>query len=165
MILVTLANGFEEIEALTPVDLLRRQNMNVKTVAIGENPVTGSHGITVLADLIADEVELDEVEHLILPGGMPGTLGLDSSPFVDRVIEAVKEKGGHIGAICAAPLILGRRGLLVGKHATCFPGFEDELKGAQITKAEVVTDGNITTACGMEAALPFARELCRILVK
>ena len=165
MILVPLANGFEEIEALTPVDLLRRQNQNVKTVAIGENPVTGSHGIPVLADLIADEVDLNKVEHLILPGGMPGTLGLDSSPFVDRAIAAVKEKGGHIAAICAAPLVLGRRGLLDGKRATCFPGFEAELRGAKIESAEVVTDGKITTACGMEAALPFARELCRILVK
>ena len=165
MILVTLANGFEEIEALTPVDLLRRQNQDVKTVAIGQNPVIGAHGIPVVADLTADQVDPNSVDHLILPGGMPGTLGLDASPFVDQMIDTVRKKGGHIAAICAAPLILGRRGLLQGKRATCYPGFEAELVGAQIVHAEVVTDGSITTACGMEAALPFARELCRILVK
>ena len=163
MILVTLAEGFEEIEALTPVDMLRRAGLPVKTVAIGKNPVTGSHGITVVADMLADAVSLDEVEHLILPGGMPGSVNLDASAFVDACIARVLARGGHVGAICAAPLVLGRRGLLRGTRATCFPGFEGELVGAEIVKCEVVTDGNITTACGMEAALPFAKELCAVL--
>lgn len=160
MILVVLAEGFEEIEALTPVDMMRRASLPVKTVAIGENPVMGAHGIAVVADMLADEVRLDEVEHLILPGGMPGSLNLDASPLVDALIKSVSGHEGHIGAICAAPLVLGRRGLLRGKRATCFPGFEEELVGAELIKQDVVTDGNITTANGMEAALPFAKELC-----
>ena len=163
MILVVLAEGFEEIEALTPVDMMRRASLPVKTVAIGENPVTGAHGISVVADLTSDEVTLEEVEHLILPGGMPGSLNLDASPFVDALIKSVSERGGHIGAICAAPLVLGRRGLLRGKRATCFPGFEEELLGAEFVKCETVTDGRITTACGMEAALAFAKELVRVV--
>ena len=163
MILVTLAEGFEEIEALTPVDMLRRAGKDVRTVAIGKNPVTGSHGISVVADLMADEVVLDEVEHLILPGGMPGSVNLDASAFVDACIASVLARGGHLAAICAAPLVLGRRGLLEGKRATCFPGFEGELRGARVTALDVVTDGKITTANGMEAALPFAKELVRVL--
>ena len=163
MILVTLAEGFEEIEALTPVDMLRRAGKDVRTVAIGKNPVTGSHGISVVADLVADEVVLDEVEHLILPGGMPGSVNLDASAFVDACIARVLARGGHLAAICAAPLVLGRRGLLEGKRATCFPGFEGELCGAVLSGTEVVTDGNVTTANGMEAALPFAKELVRVL--
>lgn len=163
MILVVLAEGFEEIEALTPVDMMRRASLPVKTVAIGTNPVTGSHGITVTADLTADAVDVREVEHLVLPGGMPGSINLDGSSFVNDLIASVTARGGHIGAICAAPLVLGRRGLLRGKRATCFPGFEGELLGAEVVKEEVVTDGNITTACGMEAALPFAKELCAVL--
>ena len=159
MILVTLANGFEEIEALTPVDLLRRHNQDVKTVAIGQNPVVGSHGIPVVADLGVEEVDLATVDHLILPGGMPGTLGLDASSFVDRAIRAVEEKGGHIGAICAAPSILGHCGYLNGRKATCFPGFEDELKGATLLEQSVVTDDIFTTASGAGVAVDFALEL------
>ena len=172
MIIVCLANGFEEIEALTPVDVLRRANLNVKTVSVGQDTktVTGAHGISVVADMTSRELEARSdfpacVEHIILPGGMPGSLNLDASPFVDKMLHEVRARGGHIGAICAAPLVLGRRGFLIEKKATCFPGFEDELVGATVTGAVCVTDGNITTANGMEAALPFAKELANILVK
>ena len=170
MIIVCLATGFEEIEALTPVDVLRRAGLDVKTVAIGTDTksVTGSHGITVVADMTERELSARSdfpacVEHIILPGGMPGSLNLDASPFVDKMLHCVKEKGGHIGAICAAPLVLGRRGLLIEKKATCFPGFEGELVGATVCGEVCVSDGNITTANGMEAALPFAKELADIL--
>ena len=170
MIIVCLATGFEEIEALTPVDVLRRAGLDVKTVAIGTDTksVTGSHGITVVADITERELSARSdfptcVEHIILPGGMPGSLNLHASPFVDGMLRFVKENGGHIGAICAAPLVLGRRGLLAQKRATCFPGFEGELTGAEICGEVCVTDGNITTANGMEAALPFAKELADIL--
>ncbi len=170
MIIVCLATGFEEIEALTPVDVLRRANLNVKTVAIGTDTknVTGSHGIVVVADMTERELSARSdfpscVEHIILPGGMPGSLNLDASDFIDKMLYEVKERGGHIAAICAAPLVLGRRGFLVEKKATCFPGFEDELVGATVTGEICVTDGNITTANGMEAALPFAKELANIL--
>ena len=164
MIAILLADGFEEIEALTPLDILRRAGLDAKTVGVTSKIAVGSHGIPVVCDLIADEVNTDEVSAVIFPGGMPGSLNLDASPFSDKIIEAVNKKGGIIAAICAAPLVLGRRGLLTGKKATCYPGFENELKGATVKQANVVTDGNITTANGMEAALPFAQELVRVIL-
>lgn len=163
MIAVLLADGFEEVEALTPVDLLRRAGLNVKTVGMNSKIVAGSHKIPVICDVEPKEVDLKEVSMVIFPGGMPGSLNLDASPFTDEIISAVTKNGGRIAAICAAPLILGRRGLLDGKKATCFPGFENELKGAEVVDADVVTDGNITTARGMTVALQFAEELVKIL--
>ena len=163
MVLVLLATGFEEIEALTPVDMLRRASIEVKTVGIDGKTVTGAHGISVMCDEVCDEVSLDGVDLVVFPGGMPGSLNLDASPFSDKAIGAVLKNGGRIAAICAAPLVLGRRGLLSGKRATCFPGFENELVGAEIVNANVVTDGNITTANGMRAALEFSEELVRLL--
>lgn len=159
MILVLLADGFEEIEALTPVDMLRRAGLDVKTVGINAKIAIGSHKIPVICDIEPSEVELDKVSLVIFPGGMPGALNLDASTFTDKIIAAVTKNGGRLAAICAAPLVLGRRGLLDGKNAVCYPGFEEELKGAKILDASVVTDGNITTAKGMGAALAFAKEL------
>ena len=163
MIYVLLANGFEEIEALTPVDVLRRANYEVKTVAVGENPVVGSHGIPVVADITA--AEATEVPALlVLPGGMPGSKNLDESPFVDEMITRTLEGGGRVAAICAAPMILGKRGLLRGKNATCFPGFEEHLEGAGVfLDVPVVTDGRFTTSNGMPSALAFANELVSLL--
>ena len=163
MIAVLLADGFEEVEALTPVDLLRRAGLNVKTVGMNGKIVAGSHKIPVICDVEPKEVDLKEVSMVVFPGGMPGSLNLDASPFTNEIISAVTQNGGRIAAICAAPLILGRRGLLDGKKATCFPGFENELKGAEVVDADVVTDGSITTARGMTVALKFAEELVRIL--
>ncbi len=162
MILVLLANGFEEIEALTPVDMMRRAALDVKTVGIDGKVVTGAHGISVVCDTTPDELSLDGVTLVVFPGGMPGATNLDASPFSDKAIRTVLENGGRIAAICAAPLVLGRRGLLNGKRATCFPGFEGELVGATVVNQNVVTDGNITTANGMRAALEFAEELVRL---
>ena len=162
MIIVLLADGFEEIEALTPVDMLRRAGLEVKTVGINGKIAVGSHGIPIVCDAISEDINLDDVSMAIFPGGMPGALNLDASPYTDEVINSVLSRGGHIAAICAAPLIFGRRGLLEGKRATCFPGFEEELRGATVTGKEFVTDGNITTGKGMEYSLPFAKELVRI---
>lgn len=162
MIIVLLAEGFEEIEALTPVDMLRRAECEVYTVGIASREVIGAHGIKVIADKTYDEIDLSLVDFAVFPGGMPGSLNLDASEFTDKVIGAVTEKGGHLAAICAAPLCLGRRGLLRGKRATCFPGFEGELIGATVTGEDFVTDGNITTGRGMEYSLPFSKELVRI---
>ena len=162
MIIVLLTDGFEEIEALTPVDMLRRAKLNVKTVGVNGKIAVGSHGIPVVCDITAEEVDLNEVTMAVFPGGMPGSLNLDAAPFTDKVIEAVTKKGGRLAAICAAPLVLGRRGLLNGKKATCFPGFESELAGATVTGEDFVTDGNITTGKGMEYSLPFAKELVRL---
>ena len=162
MIAILLADGFEEIEALTPLDILRRAGLDAKTVAIGSKIAIGSHKIPVICDTLASELDPNEVSMLILPGGMPGSLNLDASQITDKLISAVIRNGGRIAAICAAPLILGRRGLLDGKEATCYPGFENELKGAKTSEKPVVTDGNITTAKGMGVALEFALELVRI---
>ncbi len=163
MIIVLLADGFEEIEALTPVDMLRRAGLDVKTVGMNGKIVAGSHKIPVICDALPNEVELDKVSLVILPGGMPGALNLDAAPFTDEIIAAVNKNGGRIAAICAAPLILGRRGLLEGRRAVCYPGFENELKGAEIIDKSVVTDGNITTAKGMGVALAFAEELVALV--
>ena len=164
MVTVFFAEGFEEIEALMPLDILRRAGLDVKSVSIGERTVTGSHGIPVVCDCLYSEIDLDNIELLILPGGMPGSLNLDKSDFVDKAIAKVSQNGGRIAAICAAPLILGRRGLLKGKKATCYPGFEDELIGAHTVSDSFVTDGNITTARGMGVALNFAKELVRLML-
>ena len=164
MVVVLLADGFEEIEALTPVDMLRRAGLTVKTVGVNGKIAVGSHGIPVVCDLTESEVKLTEVSLAIFPGGMPGSLNLDASLFTDKLIASVSESGGRLAAICAAPLILGRRGLLSGKRATCYPGFESELLGATPTGESVVTDGNITTARGMGVALEFSKELISLLL-
>ena len=164
MITILLADGFEEIEALTPLDFLRRAGLNVKTVAIGSKIAVGAHGIPVICDMTASEVSENEISMLILPGGMPGTLNLDASSDTDRLINATLKNGGRIAAICASPLILGKRGLLNGKEAICYPGFENELIGAKISERSVVTDGNITTAKGMGVALAFSKELTSLIL-
>lgn len=163
MVYVLLANGFEEIEALTPVDMLRRAGSSVKTVSLEEGlAVHGAHGIDVLADVMPADAH-EKIELLLLPGGMPGTLNLDASVVTDAMLRRAAEDGGHIAAICAAPLVLGRRGLLNGKRAVCYPGFERELLGATVADAPFVTDGRITTAKGMGAATLFSAELVRLL--
>ena len=159
MVIVLLADGFEEIEALTPVDVLRRVGLDVKTVGMNGKIVCGSHSIPVICDLVPEEVELSAVSLAIFPGGMPGAENLNAHPFTDKVINAVTQNGGRLAAICAAPLVFGRRGLLMGKRATCYPGFEGELVGALLEDGGVVTDGNITTAKGMGVSLKFAEEL------
>ena len=167
MIAILLTDGFEEIEALTPLDILRRAGLDARTVAVGSKVAIGSHGIAVVCDMTADEVNLDEVTMAIFPGGMPGSLNLDASPFTDKIIESLIEKGGRLAAICAAPLILGRRGLLNGKAAVCYPGFENELVGARIpseSDVKAVTDGNIITAKGMGAAVDFSLAIIEALL-
>ena len=163
-IALLLANGFEEVEALTPLDLLRRAGVTVETIGIGRRTVTGAHNIEIVADITDAEANPDGYDGVILPGGMPGSVNLDASEFTDKIISAVLLKNGRLAAICAAPLILGRRGLLKGKKATCYPGFENELIGAEISDNGVVTDGNVTTAKGMGVALDFAKELISLFV-
>ena len=164
MIYLLLADGFEEVEALTPLDLLRRAKKEIMTVSITENrAVTGAHGITVLADLTASEISRPCDEMLILPGGMPGTKNLDASPVTDRLIGEILSHEGYLAAICAAPLILGKRGLLVGKCATCYPGFEKELLGAVLANRHVVVDGKTITADGMPSAFAFGEALVSLL--
>ncbi len=163
MIYLFLANGFEEIEALCPLDLLRRAGLEVTTVGIGGDRITGSHGIAVQAD-IPDAFFTDaNPEMIILPGGMPGAKNLDESRTVDAAIKAAARRGAYIAAICAAPFLLGRRGLLEGKEAICYPGFEKELVGARLSTKKVVRDGNIITAAGMGVALDFGLALVEVM--
>lgn len=164
MIYVFLAEGFEEIEALTPVDCLRRAGLAVQTVGIGGSVIKGSHGIAVTADLTEDAVQLDDsLEMIILPGGMPGTLGLGSSETVLHAIRCCAETDKWIAAICAAPSILGDLGLLDGKKATCYPGFEARLKGCTVLAQPTVRDGRFITGRGPGAATDFALELITVL--
>lgn len=159
MVVVLIANGFEEIEALTPVDLLRRAGLEVRTVGVNGLIATGAHKVNIFCDDLPEDIDLTKVTMAIFPGGMPGAINLDASPFADEVIETVMKNGGRLAAICAAPLVFGRRDLLKGKKATCYPGFENELVGATVVDKSVVTDGNITTARGMGVATEFALEL------
>ena len=163
MIYMFLANGFEEIEALCPLDLLRRAGLEVTTVGIGGDVIRGSHGITVHADIPEGLYSDATPEMLILPGGMPGSKNLDESRTVDVALRAAARKGAYLAAICAAPMVLGHRGLLEGKEAICYPGFEKELNGAKISDKKVVRDGNVITAAGMGVALEFGLELVKIL--
>ena len=164
MVFLFLADGFEEIEALTPVDLLRRAGVEVVTVGVGGKTVTGSHGITISADVGAEEALAMLAagtipEMIVLPGGMPGAATLDASPLVDTFIDAAEKANAYIAAICAAPMILGKRGLLRGRHATCFPGFEEYLEGAAYMDVHTVTDGRYITGRAMGAATEFALAL------
>ena len=155
MVYFFIAEGFEEIEALCPLDLLRRAGVDVKTVGIGGDKITGAHGITVATDMTDAEFSYDSPEMIFLPGGMPGTLNLKGSDVVISAIKRAISDGAYILAICAAPMILGEMGLLKGKEAICYPGFEDKLIGAKISDKTVVLDGKIATAAGMGVALEF----------
>ena len=163
MVYMFLAEGFEEIEALCPLDLLRRAGVEVKTVAVGDKAVCGAHGIKVIADMTEDELSDTKPDMIILPGGMPGTLNLDSCATVHKAIDAAVLHNAYIAAICAAPSILGARGMLAGKEAICYPGFEDKLIGANISAKRVVVDGMIITAAGMGVALEFGLVLVSLL--
>lgn len=192
MIVMFLAPGFEEVEALAPLDLLRRAGLKVVTVAVREAKtnilmsrlanigvsacnlwdeaptVTGTHGITVTADLTESAFTgylngKFAPEAVILPGGMPGTTNLDASPTVERALELAAAKGSYLCAICAAPLVLGKRGYLNGKRATCYPGFEEYLTGATVG-GKVIRDGRIITAAGMGVAQEFGFEIISALV-
>lgn len=155
--LLFLAEGFEEIEAITVIDVLRRADILLKTVSITPClQVKGAHGITIEADAAFETIETDNFDYLILPGGMPGTKHLDESEQLNKWLLAHVQNGGRVAAICAAPSVLGRLGILKGKKATCYPGFEPALQGADFTAAAVEVDGNVITANGPAAALRFA---------
>ena len=165
MIYMFLADGFEEVEALCPLDILRRAGLEVTTVGLGgKDIIQGAHGITVHADIPDVMYRDSSPEMLILPGGMPGSKNLDESRIVDAALRAASRKGAYLAAICAAPMVLGKRGYLKGKKAVCFPGFEECLTGANVDESKtVVRDGNIVTAKGMGAAFDFGLELVRCL--
>ncbi len=159
-----LADGLEEIEGLTVVDLLRRADVEVCMVSVtGKHTVTGAHKIEIGADALFEEADFADADLLVLPGGMPGTLNLGAHEGLKRLLEKANEEKRGIAAICAAPSVLGDMGLLAGKKATCYPGFEERLTGATIGSGTVVTDGHITTSRGMGTAIDFGLELVKRL--
>lgn len=156
-ILVHLANGFEEMEALIPVDVWRRAGFEVATVSITESTeVTGAHQIKIIADQLFENTDYSEADMIFLPGGMPGAKNLDLHEGLRKQLLSFEKEGKVLGAICAAPLVFGHNKLLEGKNATCFPGFEQELYGANHTGASVETDGQIVTGKGAGVAMEFA---------
>jgi 4-methyl-5(b-hydroxyethyl)-thiazole monophosphate biosynthesis len=157
------AHGFEEIEAITPLDMLRRAGLDAKSVGVGSKTVTGSHGITVHCDMIDHMAAAKNMEMLVLPGGMPGATNLEKSETVQELIKYAFEHDIWVGAICAAPSILGHMGVLEGKKVTCFPGYETELIGATYTGERVEQDGKLVTAKGAGVSVLFGGKLIECL--
>ncbi len=155
MIYVLLADGFEEVEAIAPIDIMRRCNIPVKTAGVGGYEICGSHSVCVKADMKVEDISTDDVEGIILPGGMPGTTNLQNDEAVKRLIEYCAENELLIAAICAAPMILGELGLLKEREAVCFPSFEEHLLGADICDCPVAVSDHIITAKGAGAAPEF----------
>jgi len=157
MVYVLLANGFEEIEALAFTDILRRAEIDVRTVSItSDKQVSGSHGITVLSDITISQVNISDLTAVVLPGGMPGTLNLKGSTQVTELLEYAHSNNKYIGAICAAPMVIGEMGILKHKKATCYPGFEKHLIGADVVNEKVVIDGKVITSKGAGTVADFA---------
>ncbi len=163
MVYVLLGTGFEEVEALTPVDYLRRARIPVSTVGIGSKTVTGGHGIGVVADIEIGEMDLTDLEMIVLPGGLGGVASIKGCPAAMEAIRFAWENGKFVAAICAAPTILGEMGLLHGKAATCYPGCEDQLVGAQYEEAAAVVDGTLITGASAGCAEIFANHLIACL--
>ncbi len=164
-VIMLFAEGFEEVEALMTVDLLMRGGVGVKMVSVdGEELVAGSHGITIRTDMSLAEVCPEELDAVIIPGGMPGTLNLGESNAVTGLLKQMHKAGKIVGAICAAPSVLGACGILQGRRATCFPGFEDKLTGARFVDEMAVVDGNVVTSRGLGTSMEFGFALLEQLV-
>lgn len=164
MVYILLAPGFEEAEALVPADLLRRANIETALVTVTGKPVPGSHGITVTADIALEDVDLSKADMVVLPGGGPGYKNLGREPRVERLVKEAAEKGLWVAAICAAPTLLGKWGLLTGKDAVCYPGMEEGLTGAQARMDQrFVTDGKIITGRAAGSAFDFGLALVEAL--
>lgn len=162
--IVFIAEGFEEVEALTVVDVLRRGGVETTMVSVTSDPyVTGAHGIEILCDA-TDDYEIGEEDLVVLPGGLPGADNLRNSELVCSTVNSFMEAGKLVGAICAAPYVLGQLGILNGKNATCYPGFQDRLEGANYTASRVEVDGNVITGNGPSSAMPFALALLSAVV-
>lgn len=158
------ATGFEEVEALSVVDLLRRDNIDIKMVSVtGKKEVTSSHNVTIVMDMLLEEVSLDNARMLIMPGGMPGVSNLKACTRLNEMIVEFNKNNGLLAAICAGPTVYGELGILEGKNAVCYPGCEEGLLGAKVNTCEVITDGNITTSRGMGTAIEFGLKLVEIL--
>ena len=162
---IMLANGFEEAEALVPFDILFRARVEVTLVSISDSlNVTSSHGVTVVANSLLSDTDLSDGDLLFLPGGMPGSTHLAESEALAKVINEYAEQGKWLAAVCAAPMVYGRMGLLNGRKATCYPHFEDQLLGADVQKKTCVRDGQFITGCGAGAGFAIGREMAEVLV-
>lgn len=163
-ILIPLAKGFEEIEAITNIDVLRRAGLDVMTAGIGGIEIEGDHGIKVAADTEISELSSDNLSAVVLPGGMPGAANLRDNGRLLKIIRDVNEKGGLCAAVCAAPIVLDAAGILEGKNATSYPGFGDEMPSCNYREERVVIDGNIITARGPGVAMEFALTIIEYLL-
>lgn len=162
---VFMADGCEEIEALTVVDIARRAGIETAMISIsGNKEVTSAHKVTFKTDIPAEFMDYDMLDGIVLPGGMPGTKNLAANEYVQKVIADFAKAGKLVAAICAAPSVLGEAGLLEGKKATCYPGFEDKLLGATTSLEPVVVDGNIITSRGMGTAIDFSLAIVAYLI-
>lgn len=161
---IFLADGFEEIEGLTVVDIMRRAKIDVETISItGQKQINGAHKIIVEADRLFEETDFSDGDMLVLPGGMPGTLNLKEHEGLRNLIGEFDKKKKYLAAICAAPSILSELGILKGRKACAYPSFEEGLDCAQVVHEAAVTDGHVTTGRGMGAAIPFALKLTELL--
>lgn len=158
-----LADGCEEVEALSVVDILRRGGIDVELVSVmGREEIVSSHNIHFFADKLIEDVDFDEVDMIFLPGGIPGTPNLKANDILCKNIIEFNNKGKLLAAVCAAPGIYGELGILKGKKAVCYPGFEEKLEGAECVSDRVVTDGNITTSRGLGTSLELGFRLLEI---
>ncbi len=163
-VFIFLADGFEEIEAIAPIDILRRAELDVVTVSISDSKtVTGAHGIKVEADQLFTETTFGENDYYVLPGGYDGMLNLSAHQGVNELLKKQHSEGKKLAAICASPSVLGKLGILEGKEAICYPGFEGKLTGATISKKSVVEDGNVITGKGPGVAVQFALKIVESL--
>lgn len=162
---IFFANGFEEVEALTVVDLLRRANIKTYMISItGDKLVLGAHKIPIITDKLFEEIENEETDLVVLPGGMPGTRNLQAHKGLEKFILHMNELGKFMSAICAAPVVYGNLGLLKGKNVTSYPGFNEELIGANYKEDAVVVDGNFITSRGVGTAIEFSGKLIELLL-
>ena len=160
IIAVHLADGFEEIEAVTIIDVLRRAEIEVLVVSMsGKLEVIGAHQLKISADLLFEQADYSEIYMIVLPGGMPGASNLNAHSGLKSMIKQFNNDNKPLAAICAAPLVFGNLGILEGKQAVCFPGFEKYLQGAEVITIPVVESGNIITGRGVGAALKFALKI------
>lgn len=161
-ILIFFANGFEEIEGLTVVDICRRAKLDIETVSITDSyDVESSHKIKLKTDKLISEIDFEKADMIVLPGGIPGTPNLEANEILTDKIKKYNEQGKMLAAICAAPSILGHLGVLEGKEATCYPGYEDELYGAKYVHVKAVKSSNVITACGMGGSIEFGLEIVK----
>ena len=163
-IIVPLAYGLEEIEAIAGIDVLRRADIEVTTVSLGDLKVKGAHDIVILADKLIDDIDVDEFDGILLPGGMPGSTNLRDDERVVNMIKSLNESGKLVSAICAAPIVLEKAGVLKGRKATAYPGFDGEMPSCNYMGDRVVVDNNVITGKGPGAALEFAFEVVNYLV-